>query len=75
MNVLVEKPDGIKYLMRKFPTLNIHIVNDKKIGSGILNTIIKIYNLPFKLHAPWYHFLGPRKELDKRLAEMLELIL
>lgn len=69
LNELIEKPEGIKYLIRILPSLKtpIIIINDEKSGPGLLNYIIN--NLPFELHAPSYNFLGPGTKLDKRLAK------
>ena len=66
LDELIDKPEGIKYLMRILPSLSTQIMNDEKTGSGLLNTIIN--NLPFELHAPGYNFLGPGTNLEKRLA-------
>lgn len=60
----IEKPEGIKYLIRILPQINSQIMKE---GSGILNDIIN--NLPFELHVPGYHYLGPGTRLDKRLKE------
>lgn len=37
-----------------------------RIGSGLLNTIIK--KLPFELHIPGYQYCGPGTRLEQRLA-------
>lgn len=64
LDELIEKPEGIKYLKRILPQISSPILKE---GSGILNDIIN--NLPFELHFPGYHFLGPGTKLDKRLKE------
>lgn len=63
LNETIEKPEGIKYLIRLWPS--IQSILDKE-GSGIINDLIN--NLPFELHVPSYNFLGPGTKLDKRLA-------
>lgn len=60
----IEKPEGIKYLIRILPTINSPIFKE---GSGLLNDIIN--NLPFEVHVPGYQYLGPGTKLDKRLKE------
>ena len=59
----IEKPEGIKYLLRILPALNSPMLKE---GSGFLNNLIN--NLPFELHVPGYQFLGPGTRLEKRLA-------
>lgn len=60
----IEKPEGIKYLIRILPAINSPIMKE---GSGFLNDVIN--NLPFELHVPGYHYLGPGTKLEKRLKE------
>ena len=60
----IEKPEGIKYLIRILPTINSPIFKE---GSGLLNDIIN--NLPFEVHVPGYQYLGPGTKLYKRLKE------
>lgn len=62
LNETIEKPEGIKYLIRLWPS--IQNILDKE-GSGIINDLIN--NLPFELHVPSYNFLGPGTKLDMRL--------
>lgn len=64
---LVEKPNGIKYIVRVLSSLPENMIE----GSGLLNDLIN--KLPFELHAPsnWkfdkYNYCGPGTKLDKRL--------
>lgn len=68
MEELVQKPNGLKYLVRCLSALPEHVVE----GSGLINDIIN--KLPFELHAPrnWnldtYNFCGPGTKLDRRLS-------
>ena len=41
----------------------------KKTGGGLLNNAIN--NLPFEMHWPGHHFLGPGTKLNKRLNDDL----
>ena len=64
---LVEKPNGIKYIVRVLSSLPEKMIE----GSGLLNDIIN--KLPMEIHAPsnWkfdkYNFCGPGTNLEKRL--------
>jgi len=67
MEELVQKPNGLKYLVRCLSALP----EDAIKGSGLLNDVIN--KLPFELHAPrnWkfdtYNFCGPGTKLNMRL--------
>lgn len=68
MEELIQKPNGLKYLVRCLSALPEHVLE----GSGLMNDIIN--KLPFELHAPrnwqWdtYSYCGPGTKLDQRLA-------
>lgn len=68
MEELVQRPNGLKYLLRCLSALPQHVIE----GSGLLNDMIN--KLPFELHAPssWtfdtYNYCGPGTRLDARLA-------
>lgn len=59
---IVDSPKGLEYLIRIVPSLPKGCINN---GSGLFNDLIN--NLPFELHAPGYHYLGPGTKLDERL--------
>ena len=67
MQELIERPNGLKYLIRCLSALPEHTIQ----GSGLLNTLIN--KLPFELHAPrdWkfntYNYCGPGTKLSQRL--------
>lgn len=68
MQELIEKPNGVKYVVRCLSALPERAIE----GSGLLNDVIN--KLPFELHAPrnWqfdsYNFCGPGTKLAERLA-------
>lgn len=62
MEELVDKPNGLKYLLRCLSALPERVIE----GSGLLNDIIN--KLPFELHVPGYNFCGPGTRLEQRLG-------
>lgn len=63
---MIDSPKGTEYLIKYITNVPSKFMKDEKFGSGLFNTILK--KIPFEIHAPGYHYLGPGTDLDNRLA-------